>query len=72
VYRGGAKVGTVTGTATVPPATTFVDSGLTPSTAYVYAVEARDGQGNVSPRSSTTTVNSPSASPPATARHSNC
>ena len=28
VYRGGAKVGTVTGTATVPPATTFIDSGL--------------------------------------------
>ncbi|ROS31739.1 PQQ-dependent sugar dehydrogenase [Cellulomonas sp. PhB150] len=56
VYRGGAKVGTVTGTATVPPATTFVDSGLTPSTTYAYAVEARDGQGNVSPRSATTSV----------------
>ena len=56
VYRGGAKVGTVTGTATVPPATTFVDSGLSPSTAYAYAVEARDGQGNVSARSATTSV----------------
>ena len=34
VYRDGVKVGTVTGTATTPPATTFIDSGLAANTAY--------------------------------------
>ncbi len=56
VYRGGAKAGTVTGTATAPPATTFVDSGLAANTSYQYSVVARDAQANVSPPSATTTV----------------
>ncbi|SEF24194.1 Glucose/arabinose dehydrogenase, beta-propeller fold [Amycolatopsis pretoriensis] len=56
VYRGGAKVGAVTGTATAPPATTFVDSGLAPNTTYSYYVVARDAQANVSPPSAATTV----------------
>jgi glucose/arabinose dehydrogenase len=56
VYRGGAKVGTVTGTATAPPATTFVDSGLAANTSYTYYVVARDAQANVSAPSASTTV----------------
>ncbi len=56
VYRGGAKVGTVTGTATVAPATSFVDSGLGASTSYTYFVVARDAQANVSAHSNTVTV----------------
>jgi glucose/arabinose dehydrogenase len=56
VYRGGAKVGTVTGTATTPPATTFVDSGLAANTSYSYYVVARDAQANVSSPSASTTV----------------
>ncbi|MFC5684809.1 PQQ-dependent sugar dehydrogenase [Amycolatopsis mediterranei] len=56
VYRGGAKVGAVTGTATAPPATTFVDSGLAANTSYSYYVVARDAQANVSPPSTSTTV----------------
>jgi glucose/arabinose dehydrogenase len=56
VFRGGVKVGTVTGTGTVPPATSFIDSGLAGSTTYQYYVVARDGQANVSPRSATTSV----------------
>ena len=56
VYRDGAKVGTVSGTAAVPPGTTFVDSGLAGSTAYRYAVTARDAAGNTSPQSSAVTV----------------
>ena len=53
IYRGGTKVGTVSGTATTPPATTFLDSGLTPSTTYGYSVTARDAQSNTSPPSAT-------------------
>jgi len=56
VYRGGAKVGSVTGTATLAPATTFVDSGLATNTSYSYYVLARDAQTNVSPQSNTATV----------------
>jgi len=56
VYRGGAKVGTVTGTATVAPATSFVDSGLGATTSYTYFVVARDAQANVSAHSNTVTV----------------
>jgi len=56
VLRGGVAVGTVTGTATVPPATSFVDSGLAAGTAYNYTVVARDGQGNASAASPATTV----------------
>ncbi|MFJ7217665.1 PQQ-dependent sugar dehydrogenase [Amycolatopsis sp. NPDC098790] len=61
VYRGGAKVGAVTGTATAPPATTFVDSGLAPNTSYTYYVVARDAQANVSAPSAATTVNTGAA-----------
>ena len=56
VYRGGSKVGSVTGTDAVPPTTSFVDSGLTASTTYTYAVAARDAAGNVSPQSAPVTV----------------
>ncbi|NTX50866.1 PQQ-dependent sugar dehydrogenase [Myxococcus sp. CA051A] len=53
VFRGGVKIGTVSGS---PPGTTFVDSGLSPSTTYAYAVLARDAQANASAQSSTATV----------------
>ncbi len=53
IYRNDAKVGTVTGTGTVAPATTFIDSGLSANTRYSYYVVARDGQGNVSAHSPT-------------------
>ncbi len=53
VYRGSTKVASVTG---APPATTFVDTGLSPTTAYAYAVAARDAAGNVSARSNTASV----------------
>ncbi|UOX90795.1 PQQ-dependent sugar dehydrogenase [Amycolatopsis sp. FBCC-B4732] len=56
IYRGDTKAGTVTGTATTPPATTFVDSGLAANTAYRYHVVARDAQANASAPSATTTV----------------
>ncbi|WP_438026623.1 lectin [Sorangium sp. So ce233] len=61
VYRNGAKVGTVTGSGTTPPATSFVDSGLTAATAYSYHVIARDAQNNASPASGTTSVTTGSA-----------
>ncbi|WP_426735900.1 PQQ-dependent sugar dehydrogenase [Myxococcus faecalis] len=53
VFRGGVQVATVPG---APPATTFVDSGLSANTAYVYSVLARDAQGNASARSTTASV----------------
>ncbi|WP_437614482.1 PQQ-dependent sugar dehydrogenase [Sorangium sp. So ce834] len=56
VYRNGAKVGTVPGTASSPPATTFVDSGLSSATAYTYHVIALDAQSNASPASGSTSV----------------
>jgi chitodextrinase len=37
IYRGGAQVGSVVGTATVPPVTTFMDSALAANTAYSYS-----------------------------------
>jgi glucose/arabinose dehydrogenase len=51
VLRNGAKVGSLTGTAASPPATTFTDVGLKADTTYTYAVIARDAQGNTSARS---------------------
>jgi glucose/arabinose dehydrogenase len=48
IYRGSQKAGSVVGAAT-----TFVDSGLKPQTAFSYAVVAVDAQGNSSPRSGT-------------------
>ncbi|MET8251284.1 PQQ-dependent sugar dehydrogenase [Micromonospora sp. NPDC005197] len=53
VYRGGVKIGTVTG---APPATTFTDSGLAANTTYQYQVLARDGQDNASARSASVSV----------------
>ncbi|GAA2184578.1 PQQ-dependent sugar dehydrogenase [Micromonospora lupini] len=53
VYRGGVKIGAVTG---APPATTFTDSGLAANTTYQYQVVARDGQDNTSARSSAVAV----------------
>ncbi|NJC13808.1 glucose/arabinose dehydrogenase [Micromonospora profundi] len=48
ILRNGTAVGSTTGTAGNPPATTFTDTGLTPDTDYRYTVTARDAQGNVS------------------------
>src|SRR5204863_6526611 len=45
VYRGGTRLGPVTGT-------TFKDTGLAPSTAYTYTVTAWDAAGNEGPASS--------------------
>lgn len=53
VLRGGTVVGTVTGN---PPATTFIDSGLTANTTYQYTVRARDAAGNTSPASAPVSV----------------
>jgi glucose/arabinose dehydrogenase len=53
IFRDGVKVGTLTGTATVPPGTTFTDSGLAGNTNYQYYVVARDGQANISAKSNT-------------------
>lgn len=53
IYRGGTVVGTVTGSGSTAPATTFVDSGLAANTTYAYSVVARDAQGNASARSNT-------------------
>ncbi|MEV6495798.1 ricin-type beta-trefoil lectin domain protein, partial [Actinoplanes sp. NPDC051633] len=56
IYRDGAKAGTVAGTPTDPPATSFVDSGLAPARQYMYDVVARDAQANASPHSAPATV----------------
>ncbi|ADJ49530.1 glucose/sorbosone dehydrogenase [Amycolatopsis mediterranei S699] len=56
IYRDNAKIGTVTGTASTPPATTFTDSALAANTTYQYYVVARDAQANVSAHSNTATV----------------
>jgi glucose/arabinose dehydrogenase len=56
IYRGGTKAGAVTGTATAPPATGFIDSGLSGNVRYEYHVVARDAQANVSAPSNTVSV----------------
>ncbi|WP_437580104.1 PQQ-dependent sugar dehydrogenase [Sorangium sp. So ce887] len=61
VHRNGAKVGTVPGTASSPPARSFVDSGLSAATAYTYHVVARDAQSNASPASGSISVTTGSA-----------
>ncbi|MFY1616023.1 PQQ-dependent sugar dehydrogenase [Micromonospora sp. WMMD736] len=53
IYRGGVKIGAVTG---APPVTTFTDSGLAANTTYQYQVAARDGQDNASGRSASVAV----------------
>jgi hypothetical protein len=59
VLRGGTQVGTASGTS-------FTDTGLTPSTAYTYAVQSFDSAGNTSAASSslTVTTNAGSTTPP--------
>jgi glucose/arabinose dehydrogenase len=52
VYRGSVAAGTVTGTASSPPATTFTDTGLSAGTTYRYTVVAADAAGNRSAASS--------------------
>ncbi|WHM36575.1 glycosyl hydrolase family 18 protein [Streptomyces sp. BPTC-684] len=49
VYRGSAKIATVTGT-------TYADSGLTAGTTYTYSVTARDTADQTGPSSGSTTV----------------
>ncbi|WP_343449437.1 PQQ-dependent sugar dehydrogenase [Micromonospora oryzae] len=61
VLRGGTTVGSVTGTATNPPATTFTDTGLAANTQFSYTVIARDAQGNASTASTPVTVRTGSA-----------
>jgi glucose/arabinose dehydrogenase len=56
ILRNGTAVGSTTGTASNPPATTFTDTGLTPDTDYRYTVTARDAQGNVSGASAAATA----------------
>ncbi|MFF7331666.1 cellulase family glycosylhydrolase [Streptomyces sp. NPDC008150] len=48
IYRGTAKVGSVTGTS-------YTDTGLTAGTGYGYTVRARDAAGNTSPASASVT-----------------
>jgi Phosphoesterase family/Fibronectin type III domain len=54
VFRDGAKVQTVGGTTT-----TFQDTGLAPSTTYVYTVDAFDAAGNTSSQSAGASVTTP-------------
>lgn len=61
IYRGTTKAGTVAGSGTVPPATTFTDSGLPANSAYQYYVVARDAQANVSSHSNTVSLTTGSA-----------
>ncbi|MGV9982496.1 PQQ-dependent sugar dehydrogenase, partial [Micromonospora wenchangensis] len=61
ILRGGVTVGSVTGTAGNPPATSFTDTGLTADTEYRYTVVARDAQGNTSTASNAVTVRTGSA-----------
>ena len=56
VFRGSTQVGTVSGSGTTAPATTFTESGLAASTAYSYTVAAVDAQGNTSSRSAAAAV----------------
>ena len=49
-----------------PTTTSFADSGLTASTAYTYAVVARDAAGNTSPASAPASVTTPAPPAPPT------
>lgn len=57
ILRGGAVIGTST-------TTTFTNSGLSPSTAYTYSVQARDAAGNVSGQSNAITVTTNASTTP--------
>ena len=54
ILRGGATVGTVSGSTT-----SYVDSSVSAGTTYTYTVDARDGAGNVSAPSAPATVTTP-------------
>jgi len=56
VYRGNTVIGTAA-------ATTCIDAGLVAETTYSYSVAAVDGAGNLSGRSATVTVTTPSLPP---------
>ncbi|MFJ8532246.1 cellulase family glycosylhydrolase [Streptomyces sp. NPDC093591] len=58
--------GTTEATATTTAGTSATVTGLTPATAYTFAVYARDAAGNRSPRSGTVTVTTSSGGSPAT------
>src|SRR5256886_1164740 len=55
VYRGGTQIATTS-------ATSFTDTGLSPSTTYSYAVAAFDAAGNLSAQSSPASATTPAAS----------
>lgn len=59
IYRNGALVKSLQGSGT-----TFLDQGLTPSTAYTYTVAAFDAAGNASAQSSTTSASTSAAPAP--------
>lgn len=56
ILRDGTAVGSISGTASNPPVTTFTDTGLAIDTQYRYTITARDAQGNVSAASAAVTV----------------
>jgi chitodextrinase len=58
IYRNNVKIATTA-------ATTYSDSGLSPSTSYSYYLVARDAAGNISAASATATVITPAAPAPA-------
>ncbi|MEU2395193.1 glycoside hydrolase family 18 chitinase [Streptomyces sp. NPDC007369] len=57
VYRGAARIATVTGTS-------YTDNGLAKGTAYTYTVTARDTAGQTGPSSGTLTVTTPGGTEP--------
>jgi Fibronectin type III domain len=59
IYRGGAQLTTVGGTAT-----SFADTSVKPSTTYTYTVDAFDAAGNHSPQSGSASATTTSASDP--------
>ncbi|MFZ0158789.1 MAG: fibronectin type III domain-containing protein, partial [Kineosporiaceae bacterium] len=59
VRRGGAVVGSVSGTTLA-----WTDPGVAASTTYAYTVTASDAAGNVSPASPTASVTTPATPPP--------
>jgi hypothetical protein len=59
VYRGGAAIATVSGTATA-----YTDGSVSPGKTYVYAVDAFDASGNRSPRTGAVSVTTPSPGDP--------
>ncbi|MEU4397075.1 PQQ-dependent sugar dehydrogenase [Micromonospora orduensis] len=56
ILRDGTAVGSIAGTATKPPVTSFTDTGLAVNTSFRYTVVARDAQGNSSTASTAVSV----------------